>query len=241
MSTPKTLIILPAYNEADNIARTVANVHDNLPSADILVINDGSSDDTGRVAQATGAHVLNLPYNVGIGAGVQTGFKFALQYGYDIVVRNDGDGQHAPDGITRLLERLQQGDVDMVVGSRFLGVGGDYGTPLPRRLGITILSRLLSLITRQAITDPTSGFAAFNQRAIQLFARVYPHDYPEPEAIVVLYRAELKMTEIAVTMRPRENGQSSITPLRSIYYMLKVVLAILINMLRAKEVIAETT
>lgn len=227
----KTLVILPAYNEAENIARTVQHVRRAAPFADVLVVNDGSSDDTGALAQGAGALVLHLPYNVGIGAGVQTAFKFALAQGYEVVVRNDGDGQHAPDGIERLIARLAQGDVDVVIGSRFLA-GGDYGTPLTRRLGIAIISALLSALTRQAITDPTSGFAAFNARAIRLFARVYPHDYPEPEAIIVLHRGGLKMVEIPVTMQKRIGGQSSITPIRSAYYMVKVILAILVNLFR---------
>jgi glycosyltransferase involved in cell wall biosynthesis len=231
----KLLIILPAYNESANIARTIANVRQRMPSADILVINDGSNDNTGQLAEEAGAIVLHMPYNVGIGAGVQTAFQFAQSHQYELVIRNDGDGQHAPDGIQRLLKRIQQGDVDMVVGSRFIGDGGDYGTPIMRRLGITILSNLLSMLSRQKITDPTSGFAAFNQRAIALFARVYPHDYPEPEAILVLHRAQLKMAEIPVTMLPRENGQSSITPVRSITYMLKVTLAILVTAIRERE------
>jgi hypothetical protein len=232
----KTLVILPAYNEAANIVRTIADVRQKMPAADVLVVNDGSVDDTGQLAEEAGALVLHLPYNVGIGAGVQTAFRFALSYQYEVVVRNDGDGQHAPDGIQRLLTRLQAGDVDVVVGSRFLGEGGDYGTPVARRLGIGILSALLSAIIRQPITDPTSGFAAFNHRAIRLFAHYYPHDYPEPEALVVAHRAGLRIAEIPVTMRPREGGQSSITPARSVYYMLKVTLAILINLLRQPAV-----
>ncbi len=229
---PKMLVILPAYNEALNIARTIAGVRAALTTADVLVINDGSQDDTAAVAAAAGALVLNMPYNVGIGAGVQAGFQFALRYGYEIVIRNDGDGQHAAQDSLRLLARLAQGDVDVVIGSRFLGEGGDYGTPLTRRLGITILAALLTRITQQRITDPTSGFAAFNARAIALFARLYPHDYPEPEAIVLLHRAGLRVCEIPVQMHKRQAGQSSITPLRSAYYMVKVILAILINMLR---------
>jgi glycosyltransferase involved in cell wall biosynthesis len=231
----KLLIILPAYNESANITRTIANVRQRMPNADILVINDGSNDNTGQLAEEAGAIVLHMPYNVGIGAGVQTAFQFAQAHHYEIVIRNDGDGQHAADGIQRLLKRIEQGDVDMVMGSRFIGDGGDYGTPIMRRLGITILSNLLSVLSRQKITDPTSGFAAFNQRAIALFARVYPHDYPEPEAILVLHRAHLKMAEIPVTMLPRENGQSSITPVRSITYMLKVTLAILVTAIRKRE------
>lgn len=232
MSYPKTLVVLPALDEAGNIAGTVERIRGHVPFADVLVINDGSSDNTALVAQEAGAIVLNMPYNVGIGAAVQTGFKYAARYGYEVVVRNDGDGQHSADDIVRLLDTLLQNEVDVVTGSRFLG-DGDYGTPLMRRAGIGLLSGLLTLITRQRITDPTSGFAAFNSRAISLFARLYPHDYPEPEAVVLLHKSGLRLREIPVTFHNREHGTSQFTaPTRSAYYMVKVILAILINLLR---------
>jgi glycosyltransferase involved in cell wall biosynthesis len=232
MNTPRILVILPAFNEGLNIATVVKKIQDEIPSADVLVINDGSKDDTAQKANEAGAIVLNMPYNVGIGAAVQTGFQFAATHAYDIVVRNDGDGQHSPEGIHNLLARLQADDVDVVIGSRFIGEEGDYGTPFARRMGITILAKLLSLITGQRITDPTSGFCAFNRKAILLFAQFYPHDYPEPEAIVISHRTGLHQVEIPVNMIKREHGTSSITPVRSIYYMIKVILAILINLLR---------
>jgi len=237
MSQVRTLIILPALNEEKNIGRVVNNIRHMLPTADVLVINDGSTDDTKQVAQAAGAFVLTMPYNVGIGAAVQTGFQFADRHDYDVVIRNDGDGQHQPEGITRLVDTLLQSEHDVVIGSRFIEQAGDYGTPFFRRLGITILRKLLSYITGWHITDPTSGFAAFNQQAIKLFAQVYPHDYPEPEAIVLMHRTGLSMCEIPVTMTAREHGQSSITPIRSAYYMVKVILAILINLLRRAPVV----
>lgn len=232
MAQPRILIILPAYNEAPNIQRVIRNIRACLPMVDVLVINDGSRDATGHLAAEAGALVLNMPYNVGIGAAVQTGFQFAARYGYDIVIRNDGDGQHAPQDIPKVLDALHNGVADVVVGSRWMGDSRDYGTPLSRRLGIALLSRLLTLICRQPITDPTSGFSGYNQRAIRLFAANYPHDYPEPEAIVILRRAGLRLQEIPVTMHARQYGESSITPIRSVYYMIKVTLAILINMLR---------
>lgn len=233
MARPHILIILPAYNEEANIQRVIHGVRACVPpSAHVLVINDGSRDATGRLAAEAGAFVLNMPYNVGIGAAVQTGFQFAARYGYDIVIRNDGDGQHAPEDIQKLLDALQNGLADVVIGSRWMGDSRDYGTPLTRRLGIAVLSSLLTLICRQPITDPTSGFSGYNQRAIQLLAANYPHDYPEPEAIVIAHRAGLRLLEIPVTMHARQHGASSITPIRSIYYMIKVTLAILINMLR---------
>jgi glycosyltransferase involved in cell wall biosynthesis len=212
------LVILPALNEAQNLPQTIARIRASVPQAAVLVVNDGSLDNTAEVAQQAGALVVTLPFNVGIGAAVQTGFQFAARYGYRVVVRNDGDGQHAAEDITCLLTALQQGKADVVT--------------FTRRLGIEIIRRLLSGITGWRITDPTSGFAAYNERAIELFARLYPHDYPEPEAIILLRRSGLTMCEIPVTMHAREHGTSSITPIRSIYYMFKVVLAILITALR---------
>jgi glycosyltransferase involved in cell wall biosynthesis len=232
MNSARILAVLPALNEGRNIARTLRGIREQLPNVDLLVVNDGSSDDTAAAARAAGAQVLNMPYNLGIGAAVQAGFQFARANDYDIVLRNDGDGQHVPEGNLDLLECLETRDVDVVIGSRFIDAQGDYGTPLFRRLGSAILARLLSYIIRQRVTDPTSGCAAFNRTAIRLFAEAYPHDYPEPEAIVMLHRSGLRQVEASVKMIPRQHGDSSITPLRSVYYMIKVILAILINLLR---------
>ncbi|MBZ0301702.1 MAG: glycosyltransferase family 2 protein [Anaerolineae bacterium] len=228
---PKTLVIIPALNEEASIAHVIGMTRQHLPEADVVVVNDGSTDRTAEIAEAAGAVVLNLPYNVGIGASVQTGFLFAARYDYDIAMRSDGDGQHESRDLCRLVEALQTGEADMVVGTRFIENRG-YRATLPRRVGILILSRLISAIVGQRVTDPTSGFAAFNRQAIHLFARVYPHDYPEPEALVVAHRAGLRLREIPVTMKPRYGGRSSITSLRSVYYMIKVILAILIGLLR---------
>ncbi len=228
---PSTLVIIPALNEEDSITPVIAAVRQQLPWAAIAVLNDGSTDRTGELAEAAGAIVLHLPYNVGIGATVQTGFMFAAERGYEVVLRVDGDGQHDPRDLNRLIEALQAGGADIVIGTRFIEDRG-YHTPMPRRLGILILARLISTITGHPVTDPTSGFAAFNRRAIRLFAVTYPHDYPEPEALVVAHRAGLRLREIPVTMQPRQGGRSSITRLRSAYYMVKVILAILIGLLR---------
>lgn len=225
------LVILPALNEAASIAKTVSRIRQQVPQADILVINDGSRDNTAEVARAVGALVLSLPCNVGIGAAVQTAFKFAVRYQYDIVIRNDGDGQHDPEAIPRLIQTLCEQQMDVVIGSRFLQ-DGDYGTPPLRRLGIRLICLVLRRITGWQITDPTSGFNAYNQRAIRLFSQHYPHDYPEPEAIMLMHRSGLHMREVPVRMIPREHGTSSITPLRSAFYMFNVLLAILITLLR---------
>jgi glycosyltransferase involved in cell wall biosynthesis len=234
-TTQGLLVVLPALNEAENIGRAVGSIREVLGAmshytVDVLVVNDGSRDATSDVAREAGALVVDMPYNVGIGAAVQTGFKFAHQHGYDVVLRLDGDGQHASESIPRLLERLGQDDVDVVIGSRF---GSDYKTPIARRLGILILTQLLRTMTRQPISDPTSGFACFNRRAIALFAKFYPHDYPEPEAIIVMHRNDIRWCEVPVRFLEREHGISRFdNPLRSAYYMVKVILAILINMLR---------
>jgi glycosyltransferase involved in cell wall biosynthesis len=233
---PRTLVLIPAYNEADSITHVINSTRQHLPDAAIVVVNDGSTDETGAIAESAGVLVLHMPFNVGIGASVQTGFIFAYEQGYAVVVRSDGDGQHDPADLPRLVDALDMGDADMIVGTRFVEDRG-YHTPLPRRLGILLLARLISAITGQPVTDPTSGFAAFNRDAIRLFAQVYPYDYPEPEGWVVAHRAGLRIREIPVTMKPRFGGRSSITSLRAIYYMIKVTLAILIGLLRRPMVL----
>jgi hypothetical protein len=240
VTQPRILILIPAYNEAASITQVVGRAREQLPGADVLVINDGSTDETGALAEAAGALVLHLHYNVGIGAGVQTGFRFAALQGYDAVIRNDGDGQHDAEEIQALLTALGSSGADMVIGSRYLEDRGYRGSAL-RRFGSLILARLISSIIRQRITDPTSGFIACNRRAILLCAQVYPHDYPEPESIVILHRAGLKLAEIPVTMHDRAGGVSSITALRSAYYMVKVILAILVGLLRPPPPLEQAT
>ena len=220
----RLLVIIPALNEQASLGRVVTRVRAACPEADVVVINDGSGDDTARVGREAGAHVVTLPYNLGIGAAMQTGFIFARDNGYDFVVQVDGDGQHDPTEMNVILSPV-------VAGSRYIEDRG-YITPWPRRVGIVTLAALISLVVRRRVTDPTSGFRASNRRAIEYCAAVYPSDYPEPESVVQFARAGLLMREVPVTMNPRYGGQSSITPLRSLYYMIKVVLAILIDLLR---------
>ena len=231
-------MIIPALNEAASIAHVIELIHEHAPWADVAVINDGSSDRTGAIAEACDAIVLHLPHNVGIGAAVQTGMIFAARYGYEVAVQNDGDGQHDPREIPLLVGDLLESGADLVIGSRYIEDRG-YITPRVRRLGIVILARVISWMTRQRFTDPTSGFRASNRRTIRLCARMYPHDYPEPEAVVLLHRAGLRLREIPVTMNPRYGGKSSITPLKSALYMIKVLLAILIDLLRAAPKLEE--
>lgn len=227
----RLLVIIPAYNEEDSLGRVIRAVKKASPQADIAVINDGSTDATPQIAEAYGAIVLNLPYNLGIGSAMQTGFIYARNNSYDIAIQVDGDGQHDPSETGDLVTALLETSADVVIGSRYIEDRG-YITPKLRRLGIVILSNLISLIVGQRITDPTSGFRALNRRAIDFCASDYPFDYPEPEAVVLFRRAGLKVREIPVTMNPRYGGESSITPLRSAYYMVKVIMAIFIGLLR---------
>jgi len=230
---PRILVMIPCLNEEDSVGRVIRNVKEAVPNADILVIDDGSTDATVELARGNHAVVASLPYNLGIGSAMQTGFLYARDHGYDIAVQVDGDGQHNPTEVSDLLSALESTDADVVIGSRYIEDRG-YITPVPRRAGIVLLAGLISLIVRKKYSDPTSGFRASNRRAIYYCAIDYPFDYPEPEAVVTLTRAGLNLIEIPVTMNPRYGGQSSITPLRSAYYMVKVILAILVSLLRAQ-------
>ncbi|MBL8146357.1 MAG: glycosyltransferase family 2 protein [Anaerolineae bacterium] len=228
---PRTLVIIPALNEEDSIAHVIGQIHEHAPWADVAVVNDGSTDRTGPIAESCGAVVLPMPFNVGIGSAMQTGFVYAARNGYEVAVQNDGDGQHNPAEIPALVEALQASGAHLMIGSRYLEDRG-YVTPWQRKIGIVILAKVVSLVTRWRITDPTSGFRASNRRTIELCARVYPYDYPEPEAIVLLHQAGFQVREMPVTMNARYGGISSITPLRSAYYMVKVILAILVDVIR---------
>lgn len=229
----RLLVIIPAYNEEASLGRVIGKVKAALNLADVVVINDGSTDATAAVGESHGARVISLPHNLGIGGAMQTGYIYARDAGYDVAFQVDGDGQHDPEELQQLLDALYTYSCDVVIGSRYIEDRG-YITPKLRRLGIVILAALISLITRRTYTDPTSGFRAMNRRAIFFCARDYPFDYPEPEAVVLFTRAGLRIEEIPVTMNPRYGGQSSITPLRSAYYMVKVIMAIFISLLREK-------
>jgi glycosyltransferase involved in cell wall biosynthesis len=231
--TRRIAAIVPAFEEEGAIGEVVAGIHAYDPSIDVLVIDDASGDGTAAAAAAAGASVLRLPYNLGIGGAVQTGFKAALERGAELVVRLDGDGQHDPAHLEALLGPVLRDEADVVTGSRFVdgGVAG-YRPPLARRLGITWFAWLVSTLTRRRVTDTTSGFQAFNRRSIELFAEDYPSDYPEVEASLLIARLDLRSVEVQVAMREREHGRSSITFVRSVYYMLKVTLALLVAMAR---------
>ena len=229
----KTIAIVPALNEEGAIGGVIDEIRAFDPTFDVLVVDDGSHDRTPEVAAARGAHVARLPFNLGIGGAVQTGFRYAAANGYDLVVRVDGDGQHDPAELGQLLPAVLDGDADICVGSRFVG-GEGYRSSRSRRVGIRILAHTVSLLTGQRVTDTTSGFQVLNRRAIELFAVDYPHDYPEVEAAVMLHKHRLRLVEAPVRMRERTHGSSSITALRSVYYMAKVLLAVLVGMVRRR-------
>jgi glycosyltransferase involved in cell wall biosynthesis len=234
----RTLAIVPAFNEADSVGAVVREIRLADPEIEVLVVDDGSHDRTGAVARGAGARVLELPYNLGIGGAMQAGYRYALERGFDVAVQVDGDGQHDPAQIPRLLDLLHDGRADMVVGSRFLGDNG-YRAPLGRMLGIRMFARIVSLIVGQRVTDSTSGFRAVNRRGIELFARDYPNDYPEVESTVLVYRHRLRRVEVPVRMRERAAGQSSITPFASVYYVVKVTLALLVDLFRSPGTLPE--
>jgi glycosyltransferase involved in cell wall biosynthesis len=232
----RRVAIVPAYNEEGAVGRVVAELRAFDASLDVVVVDDGSADGTSAAAAAAGAAVVRLPYNLGIGGAVQTGFKFALERGYDVAVRLDGDGQHDPAELPKLLAPLLAGEADVVVGSRFVDGRGGYDPGLARRAGIRWFARLVSLLTRQRVTDTTSGFQAVNRLGIKLFAADYPHDYPEVEAAVMVVKHRLRLLEVPVEMRVRETGTSSITAARSLYYAVKVTLALLVGIFRRRAV-----
>lgn len=222
---PKVLIVIPAYNEADNILNTVRGVVEH--GYDYIVVNDGSRDATLDVCRSNGLNVLDLPMNLGIGGAVQAGHKYAQRFGYDIDIQLDGDGQHDPAYLDALVREVASG-ADLVIGSRFLEKTDGFQSTFMRRVGITWLSAMLKLCTGHRVSDPTSGFRACGRRAIDLFCASYPVDYPEPESIAVAIKSGLSVKEVSVEMRERQGGTSSIGGLSSVYYMLKVSLAILI-------------
>jgi len=227
-SGKRILVIVPALNEADSIEKVIEDVQTHLPEAGILVVNDGSVDPTSHRAKSSGAVVLDLPFNLGIGGAMQAGYKYAYEKGYDIAIQVDADGQHDPKEIRRLLDALETRGADVVIGSRFIG-NSEYKSSFMRRIGIAIFSSVISMIVGQKITDPTSGFRVANRKAIQLFAFDYPQDYPEPEVVILLHQCRLKMIEVPVGMSERYFGESSITKIRSVYYMVKVLLAIFVD------------
>ncbi len=232
MTEGRLVAVVPAWNEEGAIGGVVEEIRAFDSSIEVVVVDDASTDDTAAVAEAHGATVLRLLFNVGIGGAVQTGFRYARDTGFQVAVRLDGYGQHDASELGKLLGPIRAGSADLVIGSRFVHPGGAYRPPFARRLGIRVFAGLVSLLGGQKVTDTTSGFVALNRRGIELFAAEYPHDYPEVEATLVALRSGLRLDQVQVDMRERQTGSSSITFLRSLYYIVKVTLAVLVASLR---------
>lgn len=231
----KILIIIPAYNESKNLERLLKSFKSLHIDIDILVINDCSTDDTSEIAKRNGVNVIDLPCNLGIGGAVQTGYLYARKHQYDIAIQVDGDGQHNPEYIEALINPIISKNANLVIGSRYILKEGFQSTIL-RRIGINYFKVLIQILCGKIITDPTSGFRACDSKIIALFASNYPKDYPEPESIVFLLRNNLDILEVPVIMKERVSGQSSIRSFKTIYYMIKVSLAIVIDVLRRKAI-----
>ncbi|QPJ66785.1 MAG: glycosyltransferase family 2 protein [Candidatus Nitrohelix vancouverensis] len=231
---PKTIVIIPAFNEKDNIGPVIQGIRQHAPQFSILVVNDGSSDGTDKVAKELGVLVVSLPYNLGYGVALQTGFIYALQNGYTQIIQIDADGQHDPAEIMKLYNELQTGDAEVIIGSRFLN-GGTYQSPFFRKIGITIFRMLASLFCGQKVTDPTSGFQALKGKAIRLVASgYYPPDYPDADFLILIHRSGIKMKEIPVRMNPMPNNKSMHHGHKPLYYVLKMFLSIFVTVLRQK-------
>jgi glycosyltransferase involved in cell wall biosynthesis len=228
----KILVVIPAFNEEEQIATVIQQVKQQVPEAQIMVVNDGSSDRTEQKALACGAKVLSHPFNMGYGVALQTGYKYARKYGFDYVLQMDGDGQHDPQFLRTLLAEVQGGKVDVVIGSRFLG-GGEYHVPLLRRMGMLLFGFIASRLSGQKITDPTSGYQALGRRGIEFYTRdAFPADYPDADVLVMLHRAGLRMREVPVAMRPNSNGRSMHSGWKPLYYIYKMLFSISLNLLR---------
>jgi len=228
--SPRVLVAIPAYREAKAIGKVVSAILNKFPY-DVLVVNDGSPDRTADVAREAGATVLDMPCNLGIGGAVQTGFLYARDRGYDVVVRIDGDGQHEIEDIPNVLEPILAGRADAVIGSRFLGET-EYRGSIPRIFGIRFFRFLVNVTTGYRVSDPTSGFFAINRSLIEFYSHHYPSDYPEVDAYILMHRLKARAVEVPVRMYERVEGKSSITAFQAVYYMVKVTLSYLINCLR---------
>jgi len=227
----KLLILIPAYNEEGAIGGVVREVHEAMPGVPVLVVDDSSADGTVVRAREAGARVLELPHHLGLGGGVQAGYRLAYELGYEYVIRVDGDGQHDPRDITRVFETLQKQGCEMVIGSRFVDGNGVHFGPL-RAVGIALFRAVLRPILGKPVRDPTSGFVGVNRTALGVFSRSFPLEYPEIEALVVLQRRRFRFVEVPCRMRPRRTGRSSITAVKSLYYILHVLLGVFVNVLK---------
>ncbi|MGH9720526.1 MAG: glycosyltransferase family 2 protein [Bryobacteraceae bacterium] len=228
------LIVVPAFNEEGAIAGVVRSIREVMPGVPVLVIDDCSLDATASVARAAGARVLQLPYHLGLGGCVQAGYKLAFELGYQHVIRVDGDGQHDAHDIPKVYEALRTSGCQMVIGSRFLNGGAPYTSPM-RSLGIHFFRMILRPILGKEVRDPTSGFVGVNRKALEVFSKSFPLEYPEIEALVVLQRKAFQFLEVPCHVLPRLTGKSSITPLKSIYYIVHVLLGVFVNVLRLRR------
>lgn len=238
----RLLVIVPAWNEEVTLPGVLAELAHAVPTADVVVVSDGSTDATAQVARAAGAEVLELPINLGVGGAMRAGYRFALRRGYDVSVQLDADGQHNPADIPRLLETMREHDADVVIGARFAGVG-TYTARGPRRWSMRILARTLSRVTHTQLTDTTSGFKACNRRAIRLFSANYPAEYlgDTVESLVIAARAGLRVRQVGVAMRPRAGGTPSHSPLRAGVFLVRAVFALLIALSRPTEPVPAQT
>lgn len=227
----KKLIIIPAYNESESIKSTVEEIKSKAKGFDYVIINDCSTDNTRQICEEQGYNIINLPINLGIGGAVQTGYRYGYNNGYDLAVQVDGDGQHDPEFLIEMSKCFINKDIDMVIGSRFIKKEGFQSSSI-RRIGIKYFTVLIKIFTGKIITDPTSGLRMVNKDVMKIFAYDYPKDYPEPESVVAVLRKNKKIKEIPVVMRERSGGVSSISLKKSVYYMIKVTLAILIERIR---------
>jgi len=225
------MIAIPAFNEAESIGGVIREVRGAAASVPILVLDDGSADDTRRVAEAEGAEVLSFAYHLGLGGCVQAAYQYAFEHGFDYVIRLDGDGQHDPADIPRMVEALRSTGCELVIASRFLEAA-NRPKIAPRLMGIALFRFILRILLGKVVTDPTSGYVGVNRNALQLFSRVFPLQYPEIEALVVLQRRAFRFTEIPTSTRARLHGQSTITPVRVVFYMIHVLLGVFVNILR---------
>jgi len=228
------IVLIPAYNEGRRIASVIRDIGSAVPDAAILVVNDGSRDDTAVAARQAGAIVVSHPFNMGYGAAIQTGYKYARDKGYDHLVQLDADGQHDPACIPALLEPVVRGEADIAIGSRFLGTS--YRPPLARRIGMALFRRIVSLVTGMDVTDTTSGFQAFNRDVIRFFATdIFPVDYPDADMLIMLHRAGFRMTEVPVRMFENSEGKSMHSGLKPLYYMFKMLLSICVTLMREQK------
>ncbi|MFN7933688.1 MAG: glycosyltransferase family 2 protein [Bryobacteraceae bacterium] len=231
MSYGPLLIIVPAYNEETNVGYVVEEVHQVIGDVPVLVLDDCSADATAAVARRAGARVLSMPCHLGLGGCVQAGYRLAFELGFDYVIRLDGDGQHDPRDIPQIYEALRESGCQMVIGARFEEKEGFQASGL-RRLGIRFFRTILRPILGRPVHDPTSGYVGVNREALALFSRSFPLEYPEIEALVVLQRRAFRFVEVPCRMRKRRSGRSTITPLRSLYYIIHVLLGVFVNILK---------